>query len=59
MPALISYRLKSFTPERSVQAAPKTASALVQREVCEVCEAPFRLPGQSGTCANCKDEMDV
>ncbi|MEU7472352.1 hypothetical protein AB0A94_28160 [Streptomyces sp. NPDC044984] len=57
VPALISYRLKNFTPERPVQAAPKTASAPIQREVCEVCEAPFRLPEQSGTCANCKDEM--
>lgn len=58
VPALISYRLKSFTPERSVQAAPKTASVPAQREVCEVCEAPFRLPGQSGICVNCKNEMD-
>ncbi|MEU6535329.1 hypothetical protein [Streptomyces sp. NPDC047000] len=39
VPGLITHRLKSFTPERIVQAAAQASSRPVEQAHCEVCEA--------------------
>ncbi|MFF2163105.1 hypothetical protein ACFVWP_20650 [Streptomyces sp. NPDC058175] len=58
VPGLITHRLKSFTPERTAQAAAEAPSQPVERAHCEVCEAPFRLGHQGAVCRYCQDEMD-
>jgi predicted transcriptional regulator len=58
VPGLISHRLKSFTPVRSIPQQVSKPSMPVQRAKCEVCEAPFRLGHEGGVCRTCKGEMD-
>lgn len=57
VPGLITFRLANFTPERSAPAATQKPFAPIKRECCDVCEKPFRNPGQSGVCGGCKAEM--
>ncbi|MCX4400638.1 helix-turn-helix domain-containing protein [Streptomyces sp. NBC_01764] len=57
VPGLITHRLKNFTPERSAPVADKPSQP-VERTVCEVCEAPFRIGHQGGICRPCQDELN-